>query len=323
MTGDGWHTIYVGNARGASDYMEVTNAYLHKFEIVTSGTAAMNLQASGGAGYVDLAWAQDSFDLLAGYNVYRATTLGGTYSRINTNLIPDQTKTYRDTDIQANLSYYYKFTVVKTDMAESDPSNVASAAATATTPTVSTTAVTSISTNSSQSGGNITATGGAAIASRGVCWSTSQNPTTADDKTTNGTGTGSFESSITGLSPGTTYHVRAYATNSTGTGYGSDVSFVTTSYASTLYVSSNGYCGDKTPCYTSIQEAINAATTGSTILIAEGTYAESITLNESKSLTLQGGWDSSFATQTSNTTFIKAPRAPQGSLTLQMVTIKP
>ena len=234
LTGDGWHTIYVGNARGESHYMEVTNAYIHKFEIVTSGTAAMNLQATGGAGYVDLAWTQDSFELLAGYNVYRADTLAGTYSRRNSNLIPDQTKIYRDTDILANVSYYYKFTAVKTDMAESDPSNIASAAATAAAPTVSTTAVTLITTSSAQSGGNTTSDGGATIASRGVCWSTSANPTTANAKTTNGAGTGSFTSSITGLSPGTTYHVRAYATNSAGTNYGSDVPFTTAAVTPTI-----------------------------------------------------------------------------------------
>ena len=90
-----------------------------------------------------------------------------------------------------------------------------------------------------------------------------------------------------------------------------------------VYVSSNGDCGNKTPCYTTIQAAIDAAGTGTAILIADGTYDEAITLNTDKSLTLQGGWNSAFTSQTSNTTFIKAPKAPQGSLTMQMLTIKP
>jgi len=89
------------------------------------------------------------------------------------------------------------------------------------------------------------------------------------------------------------------------------------------YVSSNGSCGNKTPCYSTIQAAINAASTVATIRIAQGTYTQSITLSTSKLLLLKGGWNSSFTTQTSNTTFIKAPKAPKGSLTLQMVTIKP
>ena len=92
---------------------------------------------------------------------------------------------------------------------------------------------------------------------------------------------------------------------------------------SRLYVTTSGNCGAKSPCYSSIQTAIEAAGTGSAISIAEGTYTEAITLNESKTITIQGGWDSSFSTQTSNTTFIKAPKATQGSLTLQMVTMKP
>jgi len=91
-----------------------------------------------------------------------------------------------------------------------------------------------------------------------------------------------------------------------------------------LYVNKDdATCGGKKPCYTSIQAAINAASTSTNILITLGTYAESITLNSSKPLTLKGGWDTSFTTQTANKTFIKAPSAPQGSLTMQMLTIKP
>ncbi len=69
--------------------------------------------------------------------------------------------------------------------------------------------------------------GGATVTTRGVCWSTSQNPTTSNSKTTDGSGTGSFTSSLTGLTCGTTYYVRAYATNSAGTAYGSQENFNT------------------------------------------------------------------------------------------------
>jgi hypothetical protein len=94
-------------------------------------------------------------------------------------------------------------------------------------PTVQTTAVSNITQTTASSGGNVTSNGGAAVTARGVCWSTSPNPTTADSHTTNGTGTGTFKSSITGLTPGTAYHVRAYAVNSAGTSYGSDRTFTT------------------------------------------------------------------------------------------------
>ena len=96
-----------------------------------------------------------------------------------------------------------------------------------TTPMVTTTAVSSITSNSASSGGNVTSNGGASVTAKGVCWSTSANPTTGDNHTSDGTGPGSFTSRITGLSPNTTYHVRAYATNSVGTGYGSEKTFTT------------------------------------------------------------------------------------------------
>ena len=94
-------------------------------------------------------------------------------------------------------------------------------------------------------------------------------------------------------------------------------------YGLSLYVEPSGNCGGRSPCYSTIQAALNIAGDGALIKVGIGTYRESITLNASKSLTIQGGWDSSFSTQTSNTTFIKAPKAAQGSLTLQMVTIRP
>ena len=78
-------------------------------------------------------------------------------------------------------------------------------------------------------GGNITNDGGTTVTSRGVCWSTGNTPTIADNKTTDGDGAGIFSSKMTGLNFDTKYYVRAYATNSAGTGYGSTVSFNTTS----------------------------------------------------------------------------------------------
>jgi hypothetical protein len=94
-------------------------------------------------------------------------------------------------------------------------------------PTITTTARTSITATTATSGGNITDDGGGSVTGRGVCWSTSQNPTIAGSKTTDGTGTGSFTSSITGLTPSTKYYVRAYATNSAGTGYGNNDTLTT------------------------------------------------------------------------------------------------
>ena len=89
-------------------------------------------------------------------------------------------------------------------------------------PTITTTSISELGYSSCTSGGVITNDGGSLISARGVCWGTSQNPTTANFKTTDGTGTGVFTSDIADLSANTMYYVRAYATNSTGTTYGSE-----------------------------------------------------------------------------------------------------
>lgn len=94
-------------------------------------------------------------------------------------------------------------------------------------PVVITAIVNSITNNSAMSGGNVTNGGGTTVTARGVCWSTSPDPTISDNITNDGSGTGSFISSIKGLKKGTTYYVKAYAMNSELTSYGNQVSFTT------------------------------------------------------------------------------------------------
>jgi hypothetical protein len=97
-------------------------------------------------------------------------------------------------------------------------------------PTVLTTDITDIGFTRATGGGDVTDDGGATITARGVCWSTSANPDLSDSFTTDGTGTGTFVSELSSLSDGTTYYVRAYASNSAGTGYGEEVNFITLDY---------------------------------------------------------------------------------------------
>jgi len=99
-----------------------------------------------------------------------------------------------------------------------------------TTPTVTTASASNIQYTTATGGGNVTDDGGISVSWRGVCWSTTHNPTNENSHTNDGTGSGAFTSSISGLSSGTTYYVRAYATNSLGTSYGTEVSFRTTSF---------------------------------------------------------------------------------------------
>jgi len=94
-------------------------------------------------------------------------------------------------------------------------------------PTVSTTAPYSVSSASALGGGNVTSDGGATVTARGTCIGANANPTVAGTKTTDGGGAGGYLSTLSGLSPNTTYHVRAYAINSVGTVYGADAEFKT------------------------------------------------------------------------------------------------
>ena len=94
-------------------------------------------------------------------------------------------------------------------------------------PTVTTNTVSNITATFATCGGVVTSDGGATVTARGVCWSISQNPTVSDSHTTDGSGMGGFTSSLTALAAGTTYYVRAYATNSQGTVYGNEQSFTT------------------------------------------------------------------------------------------------
>lgn len=100
-------------------------------------------------------------------------------------------------------------------------------------PSVTTAAIDGITSNSANGGGEVTADGGAVVIERGVVFSTVANPTVSSGvKVVSGSGVGLFITNLTGLAAETTYYVRAFATNSAGTGYGSEVIFVTTSASS-------------------------------------------------------------------------------------------
>jgi hypothetical protein len=94
-------------------------------------------------------------------------------------------------------------------------------------PIISTSTITDISETGAIGGGFISSDGGAAINARGLCWSTLAEPTISNSKTSDGDGDGQYVSAINGLTAGTIYHVRAYATNSIGTAYGADIMFST------------------------------------------------------------------------------------------------
>lgn len=94
-------------------------------------------------------------------------------------------------------------------------------------PLVETSQISQIEATTAVSGGTVVSDGGSAVTARGVCWSVSPKPTTANDKTLDGSGIGTFTSRLAWLAPNTIYHVRAYAVNGNGTAYGNAISFKT------------------------------------------------------------------------------------------------
>ena len=146
---------------------------------------------------------------------------------------------------------------------------------------ISTTPVTNITTITATSGGNITSDGGAVITANGVCWGTTANPTTSDSKTTDGAGTGQFVSEITGLTAGTIYHARAYATNSFGTTYGIDISYATLGQSPTLVTQP---ATNVTVSGATLNGTVNANYLSTTVTFEYGlttSYGETITAGQS------------------------------------------
>jgi hypothetical protein len=130
------------------------------------------------------------------------------------------------TGIASGTKYYVK-AYAKNSAGTAYGNEINFTTTTATLPNLTTTSVSSVTTNSVISGGNVTSDGGASVTARGVCYSTSTNPTISSLKVSSGTGSGSFSATMSGLSSGTTYYIKAYATNSVGTAYGNEINFMT------------------------------------------------------------------------------------------------
>lgn len=175
----------------------------------TTATSGGNITSDGGAAITakGVCWSTTQTPTIS-----NSKTSDGTGTGIFTSSI---------TGLTPGTTYYAR--AYATNSVGTSYGNQITFASLAVVPTLTTTAASAVTSTTATSGGNITSDGGSAVTAKGVCWSTSQSPTIANSKTTNGTGTGSFTSSITGLSPGMTYYVRAYATNSVGTAYGNQI----------------------------------------------------------------------------------------------------
>lgn len=179
---------------------------------------------------INLSW-KDNSTTETGFKIERKVGTGN-YSVIS-NGTTDVT-VYRDSGLLANTSYTYRVSSFNSAGPSITYSNevtvVTNSTIAITVPILTTRNATDTTGVSAVSGGNITSDGGSPISVRGVVWSTSPNPTISlSTKTVDGSGSGTFISNITGLALNTIYYVRAYATNSSGTGYGNEVVFQTSS----------------------------------------------------------------------------------------------
>jgi uncharacterized protein (TIGR02145 family) len=164
-----------------------------------------------------------------------------------------------------------------------------------TLPQLSTVAVTSLSYNTATSGGSITGDGGGTITSSGICWSKTNNtPTVSDSKIAGTTSSGSFTFVMNNLEENTTYYVRAFATNSAGTGYGNVITFTTTVNTTVPQLT--------TAAITNL--SYNKATSGGTITVNGGATITTSGICWSKTNNTPTLADSSIAGTTASGSFI-------------------
>ena len=188
---------------------------------VTETTAKVvgQVTADGGAEVTErgICWSTDGTPTILDYRVKDVEGGLGSYEVFFTDLVPNTQYYVRAYATNESGTGYgdEKIFVTLGD----EPEEVA--------PTVTTAEVTNITVNSALCGGEVTFDGNVTVTARGICWSTNQNPTIDDNKTTNGEGVGSFTSQIPDLVPNTQYYVRAYATNEVGTAYGEEKCFTT------------------------------------------------------------------------------------------------
>jgi hypothetical protein len=167
--------------------------------------------------------------------IYSTDSNFGTFSTSSTQSnVASGTHAFTLSGLASTTPYYAKSFIV--NKAGTSYGAVVSFTTLAVVPTLATTtAASAIAGTTATSGGNVSADGGSAVTARGIVWGTTMNPTIdLTTKTTDGTGTGVFTSSLTGLTAATLYYVRSYATNAIGTSYGAEISFTTLDVVSTV-----------------------------------------------------------------------------------------
>ena len=189
-------------------------------------------------------------------------------------------------------------------------------------PGVSTGAAYSLSKNEASYSGTVTSNGGADVTARGVCFSTSETPTTSDETTDNGDGVGQFSGQLQDLLAGTTFYLRAWAKNAKGTGYGAQKTFTTVAGDEDLFATwGDEDCGGHTPCYPSISNAIANAISGDTLWVEGTNFGEDLVLAKDIGIEIFGGWDLSSG-MAGQKTQVRSLSIERGSISIYNVSLK-
>lgn len=217
---------YATNAQGTSygNDLTFTTIVLQLASVTTTASSSISYTTATSGGNVTndngapvtsrgICWATTTFPTTSNSNYTEAGGLGSFTGSI-TGLLPNTTYYVRAFAVNGGGTSYGN-QVSYTTLA---PSIAA----------LTTKSISGISSNLAGSGGVITTDGGSSVTAKGVCWSLNPTPTLANNYTTDGTGSNSYNSTMTGLNPLTQYYVRAYVTNGMGTAYGNQVSFTTT-----------------------------------------------------------------------------------------------
>jgi hypothetical protein len=185
--------------------------------ILSGASCGGTVTLSGGTNVTDrgVCWATTQTPTILNSHTHNGSGLGAFTSAI--------------TGLSSSTNYYVR--AFATNSTGTGYGNQVSFSSAYVLPALTTTSISSIIMNSAISGGNISSDGGYAITDRGVCWNTSANPTISNSHTHDGTGTGSFSSTLYPLSSNTLYYVRAYATNSAGTTYGEELTFTSATFS--------------------------------------------------------------------------------------------
>ena len=120
---NGYQYFSITNGKAAGTSLKLYKDWgRFPFMIDTASAQSLLMQGNATKNGIELSWTQDDFETLAGYNVYRSETEDGLYTRVNKTVIPADTKNFLDDTVEPGVKYYYNFTVVQSDMTESEPS---------------------------------------------------------------------------------------------------------------------------------------------------------------------------------------------------------